>query len=294
MLSILVPVYNYDVRKFISELHLQAVRENIEFEIIAADDFSENYFRKLNNEISAMENTKYILLEKNIGRSKIRNFLAEQAKYNSLLFVDCDMEVIDNEFIKKYIEFLNKCSVICGGIEYPKTKPENPKLFLRWYYGQYREKKTANTRNKNKYASFMSSNFLIQKEIFNDIKFNNKLTDYGHEDTLFGIELKRKNISINHINNPLIHKGLEPADIFIEKTKIGIKNLKYITENFNYPELYKEIKLLHIAKKLFLFRKLITEICFIFKPLIFKNLKSNKPKLFIFDFFKLSVYFKKQ
>lgn len=291
MLSILIPIYNYDVRNFISELHSQALKENIKFEIILADDVSETYFQKINSELQKLVNVKYIQLNENIGRSKIRNFLAEQALYDNFLFADCDMEITNIKFINKYLFHAKNNSVICGGITYGKKSPQNLNLFFRWYYGIYREKLSAETRNKKPYASFMTGNFFIQKDIFNRIKFNHNLTQYGHEDTLFGIELKRKGIKIKHINNPLIHKGLETTEEFISKTHKGINNLIFIQKRNNYPELFEEIKLLKIAKKIYPFCFFI---CFVFKiskNLILKNLKSPKPKLYLFDYYKLGYYY---
>lgn len=292
MLSILIPIYNFDVRNFISELHSQAIKENIKFEIILSDDFSEKHFQTLNSELQKLSNVRYIQLNENKGRSKIRNFLAEQAKYEYLLFADCDMKITNVKFIHNYLLYAKNNSVICGGITYSKIPPQNSNLFLRWYYGIKREKFSAETRNKKPYVSFMTGNFFIRKNIFNRIKFNTKLIQYGHEDTLFGIELKRKNIEISHINNPLEHIGLETTEMFISKTQKGIKNLLLIQNKNNYPELFEEIKLLKTAKKIYPLRFFVCFLYKISKNLIIKNLKSKKPKLYLFDFYKLAYYYK--
>ena len=42
MLSILIPTYNYDTFQLVKELHNQALKEGIEFEIIVSDDASSN------------------------------------------------------------------------------------------------------------------------------------------------------------------------------------------------------------------------------------------------------------
>ena len=289
MLSILIPVYNFDTKKFVSELHRQCIEENIDFEIILADDASDNSFIKLNSELKQLSNVNYIQLEENIGRSKIRNLLAEKAKFDYLLFADCDMQIQDNNFIKKYINELEKNVIICGGISYSEKQPES-KFFFRWYYGIKREKQPAQKRKINPYASFMTGNFLIKKSVFQKIKFNENITKYGHEDTLFGIELKRKNIKIHHIDNPLIHIGLEDASTFIQKTENGIINLIKIKNEFNYPELSEEIKLLRTAVKLRFLKPFIILFFNVFKNGISRNLKSGKPKLFLFDFFNEKVH----
>ncbi len=292
MLSVLIPIYNFDVRQFVKELHKQAENENINFEIILADDASDLHYDKINSELSILSKVKYIRLDKNIGRSRIRNFLAEQAKYDYLLFADCDSEIPASEFTANYIKNVNRnTEVICGGRTYKTKAPENKEKYFRWYYGKKREVTKAEKRNTKPYASFMTNNYLIKKTLHKEILFDENLTQYGHEDTLFGIELKRKNIKIKHIDNPLTHIGLENFDTFIEKTKNGIKNLIFITENYDYPELYEEIKLLRIARKLRFLDSVIIFAYKLFEKIIPKNLKSKKPLLFLFDFYKLGYCF---
>ena len=48
-------------------------------------------------------------------------------------------------------------------------------------------------------------NLLAPKDIFQKIAFNEKLNGYGHEDTLFGVELKKEGVTMAHIDNPIIH-----------------------------------------------------------------------------------------
>ncbi len=292
MLSILIPVYNFDIRKFISQLCEQAEKEDITYEIIVADDNSDKYFAEINKEIENLPNVKYILLDKNIGRSKIRNFLAEKAKYEYLLFADCDMLISGKNFIRNYLKSIKKNDVIIGGIEYQTNKPGNSDKYLRWHYGRKREALPPQIRNKKPYSSFMSGNFLIPAEIFNKIKFNENITEYGHEDTLFGIELKRRNFKILHIDNVLMHIGLEDAAIFINKTKISIKNLIYISEKYKYPEFYENIKLLKVRKKLKFLKPVIFTVFKISEKMILKNLYGKKPSLILFDLFKIGTSYK--
>ena len=46
----------------------------------------------------------YKFLERNMGRSFVRNRLSEKAKYNWLLFMDADVSPKSNLYIKKYID----------------------------------------------------------------------------------------------------------------------------------------------------------------------------------------------
>ena len=289
MLSILIPVYNFDVRAYVKELYRQAESLKISFEIIIVDDASDNKFRLQNAGLDNLDSVQYIQLQANIGRSRIRNDLADKAKYDYLLFTDCDSEVFDENFIKRYIEQCKGETVVCGGVAYKPEKPDSQKLFLRWFYGVHREARRSEERNKNANSSFMTGNFLISKSIFGKVQFDEKITQYGHEDTLFGYELKKLEIKIKHINNPLIHLGLETNQIFINKTQKAVESLKYIIENYNYPDLYTDIKLLRIYKKISLFCPLVKLLFILVKTFIERNLKSKKPKLFLFDFYKLGV-----
>ena len=58
--------------------------------------------------------------------------MASLAKYDYLIFIDCDAKLVNNSFIKNYIDCIEKKkSVACGGLLYEKAKPQNHKLFFR-------------------------------------------------------------------------------------------------------------------------------------------------------------------
>lgn len=290
MISILIPVYNFDVRQLVTDLDQQAVSLNIDFEIIVIDDRSSDDFRNLNKEIKSLPNLRYIELEQNIGRSKIRNKLADSAVYSNLLFMDCDSHVSNKSYLKNYLRFCDqKNIVVYGGRTYIDNPPDD-KYFFHWYYGKNREEISSLKRSEQPNCCFMTNNFLISKELFLQIRFNEFIRRYGHEDTLFGFELKQRNIEIVHIDNPLIHKGLERNDEFIRKTQAGLNNLKIIISQNGYlNDLVNDITVLKYYNKVRQY-KIGFLVSFVFnglKPFLIKNLCSDSPKLFLFDFFKL-------
>ena len=290
MLSILIPSYNFDIRQLVYDLKKQASNCKINYEIIIIDDKSNEDFKLINSELKKISKVKYIELEKNIGRSKIRNLLSEKSKYEYLIFMDCDSKVMDNNYIKNYLPFCKNETLVYGGREYENLPPKNKDLFFRWYYGTKREVQNSEQRLKNPNKSFMTNNFLISKNIFEKIKFDETINTYGHEDTIFGYDLKKKNISITHINNPLIHIGLETQSEFLHKTRQGIKNLIYISHKYSLEkELFTDIKILKYYK---LIKKLRIKFIFvlffkIFKKLLLKNLSGKKPSMLFFDLYKL-------
>ena len=75
MLSILIPIYNYDARELVRTLHKQASQANIEFEILLLDDASENTDLRANNQIlKNTPNVTLLELPTKAGRSVARNF----------------------------------------------------------------------------------------------------------------------------------------------------------------------------------------------------------------------------
>ncbi len=150
-------------------------------------------------------------------------------------------------FIKKYKScFKKNKTVFCGGLLY-QNKKENFKL-LRYKYGKKHEEITVEKRKENTIKYFFTSNFLIQKEVFDTVHFEEKLKQYGREDLLFSIELANKGYKINHIKNEVYHLGIEDNEYFVSKTKKAMENLVYIERHQLIEE--NEIDLLNFVKKI--------------------------------------------
>lgn len=286
-LSICIPVYNWDVTKLVTELHRQAEKAQFNVEILVFDDRSEIEFRNINSSISSLESVSYKELEKNVGRSKIRNALVEAAKSQYVLLMDCDAEVTSCDFIEKYAEAAD-FDVVVGGTAY-HTSPPEPQYILRWKYGTEREMRSAETRQKSPNSSFTPFNFMIRKEIFSTLNFNENICGYGHEDTLFGWNLKQKSIEVKHIDNPLIHIGLDKTDVFLSKTEESVRNIKLISDNLNDKNFDDDVALLKCLRRIEKYKiKQIVKISLnLLYPFLLKNLKSNKPNIRCFDLFKL-------
>ncbi len=87
MLSVLIPVYNYDIRRLVYAIHKQLLASKITFEILCLDDHSENSISASNTDIEQLQNTSYRILNNNLGRVAVRQTLAKQAVYDWLLFL---------------------------------------------------------------------------------------------------------------------------------------------------------------------------------------------------------------
>src|SRR5690554_9254 len=285
MLSILIPTYNYDVLPLIQNLFEQCTQEGMEYEIIVLDDASSLHFD--NEKINLLENCHFEILDKNIGRSAIRNLLAKKARYDWLLFLDADAFPVENRFIYNYLKHINHShKVVCGGMLYSSEKPNNNKE-LRWTYGRKREALSALKRQENEHLSFFSINFLLHKSIVEQVRFNEQLHFYGYEDVLFSYELQQEKIPINHIDNPVFHMGIEENEVFLNKTELALESLDFLIKEQKFPTNYVKIaRYLNIIQKTYT-KKLFLGVFNFFKPLIKKQILSSNPNLFLFDVYRL-------
>ncbi len=293
MLSILIPTYNYNVLPLVQELHEQCIQQEIVFEIIVLDDFSAK-FQSENNEINNLSNCSYSILNQNIGRSKIRNLLGTKATFDNLLFLDADVRLISKHFIKNYLNFIKdntNYAVVYGSIVYQEQKPQNNQL-LRWIYGNKREALSADKRNENVYVSFLTLNFLIKKDVFTKVSFNEEISKYGYEDLLFSYDLMKNKIPLQHINNQVVHNGIETSDVFLKKTMDSLNVLHFLLQNNYLPADYSKLTTVYKLLKQTHLLWIVNVLYKFFKNKFKKNLLGNKPSLLIYDIYRLGYFSK--
>ncbi len=226
--SICIPIYNTDAISLVTSLSQEMVLKQLEstVEIIVIDDYSSSVFKEKNKTLPDYCN--YIKLGENYGRSKIRNKFLEYVKGDYLLFIDGDSLIPENtklSFISNYLAALSdEVNCICGGRVYPKLV-DTKNIELNYLYGIHKESKPLDERLKQPNRSFMTNNFLVKRTILEEHPFDEQLTQYGHEDTLFGIQLILHHIKVDHIDNPVLNGHIETNDIFLNKTKQAVENL---------------------------------------------------------------------
>ena len=79
MISILIPVYNYDVTELVAELHRQCMDLGMPFEILCYDDGSQSDF-KAKNQIIALEFVQY----KEMDRKRWKDYTNDRCKRKSI------------------------------------------------------------------------------------------------------------------------------------------------------------------------------------------------------------------
>ena len=242
-LSICIPVYNFNCINSVKSLCNEIQALNLTAEVLVVDDAS-------NQELSDLvefknPNYKYESLEHNIGRSKIRNYLAQKSKYSHIIFIDGDSGIQEN-FLSSYLFALSKYEdcIIYGGTT--QTKETNKTKGLRYNYSNQFEFKKAFKRNERPFINFRTNHFAVSKEVILRTPFNENLKQYGHEDTFFAYQMRFMQVKIVHIDNPVIHYDVTNNSDFIKKTKESIENLillyKENPEFIEYNELLKFVK----------------------------------------------------
>ncbi|MBQ8703918.1 MAG: glycosyltransferase family 2 protein [Bacteroidales bacterium] len=245
MLSVCVPVYNYDARGLVRSLAAQAsltpgsspTGEGREVEVVCLDDGSGPEWRERGEELKKWG--RYVRLEENVGRSRVRNLFLDYTEGDWLLFLDVDSEVGEG-FLARYVEALHEgVDVVVGGRVYDRRGNDDAHR-LRYLYGTEVESKGVEWRRRHPYQSFMSNNFAVRREVLRRYPFDESITHYGHEDTLFGYRLEQAGVRIVHIDNPVVNGEVEENEEFLAKTVEAVRTLAEVEERFAGDERFGE------------------------------------------------------
>lgn len=332
-LSILIPLYNQVGVALAMALSKQVVqcakeeekkenegKDNAEatislgFEIIFADDGSADIAAKQRNAIIAqLPFCQYIERPKNAGRSAIRNFLAQTAHYNHLIFLDGDVAIKRHDFVRTYLAHRNDADVIIGTLHFSRMQmncdtteeiigqtkeakeetkvSSEPMLYddnLKYRYEQrFLAKHPIKKRMEQPYASFRTTNFMVSRDLMLAYPFDETFHEYGYEDTLFGKQLKEHGATLIHLDNAATIADYEDNATFVAKTEESLRTLAaHVHQLQGYSTLLhtvNRLKGLHLLPLIALAFRL-------FKGLLHKNLCSNSPSVFLFNVYKLGYF----
>lgn len=294
-LSICIPVYNFDVRELVFDLKKEIENNKIDAEIILIDDASEESFTIINSELQKEVQT-FIFLEKNIGRTRIRNLFLNYTKGDYLLFLDCDGQIISNTFLSSYIQFIannKETDVVYGGRKVADFPPDKNHC-LRWKFAIERENPPVKQRQEKPYLCFQTNNFIINREVLEKIPFNPEFQKYGYEDLLFAMELKREGVLIDHIENAIFNNDLETNEKYLIKVKESMESLAKMLQDKNLKSNLTEIKIVKAYNRInekFL-RILFANLFQIIKVGLEKKLLKGNVNLRYLDFYKLGLLLK--
>ncbi|OQP58128.1 hypothetical protein A3860_07320 [Niastella vici] len=293
MIAVCIPVFNRNITALATALSSQMTALNKDGEILIMDDGSDASWQAINASIAHLPFVRYVPGTKNHGRIRIRQLLAQNARFNWLVFLDGDSLLLSPRFLQNYFDELSDTPcVVPGGRIYSQTPPPDCTCRLHWKYGTVREAPNTANRNRKPYAGFMSNNFLVHKSIFNQLQFHDSFTGYGHEDTWIGIQLETLQVPVKYIDNAVEHDGVEATAVFLAKTVNALQNLARLQKLVPVAQLKAHVRLyafyytLKTYRLLWLPRLLQTLMGLYIKT----NLHSCNPSLFLFDVYRLHQF----
>lgn len=284
-ISILLPTYNCSCKELVRSLQQQCA-DRVEYEIIVADDGStEKQWIEENRVIESWPHVRYLVRQENVGRAAIRNFLARQAQYPWLLFIDGDISLDNPHFIQNYEK--SRGEVVVGGLTIGGD-PRQWRNNLRYRYEKDCEQAhNAESRQAKAHQEFRTTNFLIHRDILLQHPFDENFRYYGYEDVLFGKELQNSGVTIQHINNPVLLDNYENNILFLQKTEEALRTLHTFRRQLSgYSTLLRCTERLERLKML----SLVNLSYKITAKGIKQQLQGNNPKVFLFTIYKL-MYF---
>lgn len=225
MISILLTCYEWDVCELVQDLLVAGQSASTDYEIIVLDDASPDptYYKQIDDQFADNPSVRYERNEKNLGRSATRNQLASMAQGNIIIFIDGDSRIQQpDRFIANYQQAIKQGVILIGGRAYT-PEPPRPDVKLHWTYGRQREVQSLPTRIAEPLRYFFSNNFCCYKSDFQP--FDESITTYGYEDSLWAALAMNRGLTITHIDNPVVHIGLHSTRNFLKNAREAVTTL---------------------------------------------------------------------
>lgn len=225
LLSVCIPVYNFTVVDTVGRFLAEADRQSLNVEIVIFDDCSDPFYAQKNATLAEYSRVRYLPLVENMGRSRIRNRLADYANGEWLLFLDCDMEPIYTNFLSRYFSAMSdQVDVVCGGVSFG-SKPHDKQMQLRWKHEMRWVRQREVLQLHDPALRVEVGNFMIRRELYGRCGFDENLTGYGQEDRVFVYRLSQMRARVQFIDNPTNHLGQERNEVFLRKVEESTVNM---------------------------------------------------------------------
>lgn len=283
-LSICIASYGNDVGSLIEALlgEIEANPSLSNTEILISDQCSEAHPQQQN---WAQHNcVRYHHYTELRGRAANRNHLVGLSQGAQLLFLDADALPVQPNFIAQYLEHAAPKTVLVGGTAYHSDH----KQWLRYKVGIQKESIPAKRRSQTPYSSFSAFNVCMDRAVAQVIPFDANVLEYGHEDTLFGLELRHRCVPVKHLDNPAYHLGIDSDEAFMEKTKTAVLGLAAL---INAGKIDEDVRLYATYKKVQSWggAVLLRLLNPVLAPWMFGQLSAGRGSVAMFDLYKLVV-----
>ncbi len=295
MLSFLIPTYNFVCVDLVRALARQGEQlrgerpGDFDFEIVVADDASpQRDTVEANRAINAIDRCRYVERSENVGRALIRNWLLEEARFDRVVLIDSDAAVCTPDFVRRYWEESDKAAVVCGTLRNPEGgEPRGCELRYRYEQRAMKHRRAVVQHAANAYWQLSTFNILFHRSALGSLRFDGRCRKYGYEDALLGLELEQRGISLRHIDNPLIHTGIDSNPEFLCKTETALHTLSLLDgpmqERAQVAHTWRRLQALHLGGLLAVTFRVV-------RPLLRRHLCGHRPSLFLFNLYKLGFY----
>lgn len=233
-LSVLVPVYNWDVASLAQALSRELAEAGLagRVELVFMDDASPDARRRAANQAAlarAGDTFRYEALSANLGRAAIRNRLVERARGEYLLFLDADVLPDAADFLRRYLDCLQSgdWDVVCGGISYRTRTMTDAAYDFYLYLSRRTDVKPAQTRKRHPGRHVLTSNLAVRRSLLATQPFDPRFEGYGYEDVEWGLRVERAG-RILHIDNPVSHLGLVTKGQVYERMRLSMENYRLL------------------------------------------------------------------
>ncbi|MBI5529689.1 MAG: glycosyltransferase family 2 protein [Deltaproteobacteria bacterium] len=237
-LSILIPIFNWDVTGLVSSLAAE-IRRGVPcpVEIVAMDDCSTDQGAKETNRAACARlkaegvPIDYEELAANIGRAAIRNRLVAASDGTHLLFLDCDVVPDREDFLSNYYQAIteNAADVVVGGKSYVRRIMAGKEYDFHVYWSETSEALPAAARNRKPALYVVTSNVVVSRKVFEAFPFADRFAGWGYEDTEWGMRLAN-GCRITHIDNQVSHLGLVSKEAFYRRMRKSVANCLLLAE----------------------------------------------------------------
>ena len=285
-ISMLIPVYNADCSALLADLLAQAVKlEGVEWELCVAEDGSTDTGAIAANEAQLQgAHCRHLVYSQNVGRARIRNLLAREARGEWLLFIDSHMRVGKSDFLRTYLSAPD--AEVVDGDYVVAADASEWSCSLRYCYEKACEHRhDAAARSKQPYAGFHTANFLVRRDFFLQNPLEESFSEYGYEDVLLGKTLHQHHVPILHIDNPLGMGTFETNAAFVSKTEEGLRTLYHFRR-----DLQGYSRMLVHARRLAPIAPIVRLWHRIFAKVERRHLTGQHPTIFVFHLYRLGYF----
>ena len=236
-LSVLIPFYGTSPEPLLAALAACSRPPGTSLEFVFADDGTPD--RSMAQALIRAAGRvdvpcRVIVAPRNLGRSRIRNLLADEAGGEFLLFLDCDMRLPDTGFLEAYLRLVAERHVMAayGGFVMAESD-DAPATCLHAYYSRRSDCLPAAKRRLNPEKYTFTNNLLVHRDLMRVYRFDESFQGWGWEDVDWALSVGRR-YTIEQIDNPVVNPGASTAENIIGKFEESVANFEILARR--HPE----------------------------------------------------------